>query len=102
MFVLNIVTQSRTGHWTTQERSDYMAKAPHESSPKAYRMWLIQENIAGKRGIYFYTNNDCKIITNDSKLYDDLYDFTFVKNICNVHFYEVGDIVLCDPSSRLT
>ena len=81
-----------------QERSDYMAKVRPDMNhfPTPYRMWLIQENIAGKRGIYFYTNNDCKIITNDSKLYDDLYDFTFQEKYMYQHFYEVGDIVLCD------
>ena len=28
-----------------------------------YKMWLIQENIVGRKGIYFYTNNRCKMIS---------------------------------------
>lgn len=61
-----------------------------------YKMWLIQENAAGYKGIYFYTNNDCKIITNDTKLYDDLYDHIFQEKYMYTHMYEVGDIVLSD------
>lgn len=61
-----------------------------------YKMWLLQENAAGKKGIYFYTNNKCKIITDDNKLYDDLYDFTFQEKYMYTHYYEVGDIVLSD------
>lgn len=81
-----------------EDRKTYMATTRpdlnHYAEP--YRMWLIQENIDGKRGIFFYTTNDCKLITNDSKLYDDLYDFTFQEKYMYQHFYEVGDIVLCD------
>tara|TARA_X000000950_G_scaffold248343_1_gene307324 strand:- start:5280 stop:6239 length:960 start_codon:yes stop_codon:yes gene_type:complete len=61
-----------------------------------YRMWLVQKNIAGKTGIYFYTNNKCKIITDDQKLYNDLYDFMFQDRYMYQHFYEIGDIVLSD------
>jgi alpha-ketoglutarate-dependent taurine dioxygenase len=61
-----------------------------------YKMWLIQKNIAGKTGIYFYTNNKCKIITDDKKLYNDLYDFMFQDRYMYQHFYEIGDIVLSD------
>jgi len=62
----------------------------------SYKMWLIQENSAGYKGIYFYTNNDCKIVTEDKKLYDDLYDHIFQKKYMYTHVYEIGDIVLSD------
>lgn len=61
-----------------------------------YRLWLIQKNIAGVKGIHFYTNNDCNIITEDKKLYDDLYDFTFQEKYMYSHYYEIGDVVLSD------
>jgi len=61
-----------------------------------YKMWLIQKNIIGKTGIYFYTNNRCKIITNDDKLYNDLYKFMFQDKYMYQHMYEIGDIVLSD------
>ena len=61
-----------------------------------YKMWLLQENSSGKKGIYFYTNNKCRIITNDDKLYDDLYDFMFQEKYMYQHYYEIGDIVLSD------
>ena len=61
-----------------------------------YKMWLIQKNIIGKTGIYFYTNNKCRIITNDDKLFDDLYSFMFQRKYMYQHFYEIGDIVLSD------
>jgi len=46
--------------------------------------------------IYFYTNNKCRIITNDDKLFDDLYSFMFQRKYMYQHFYEIGDIVLSD------
>lgn len=61
-----------------------------------YKMWLIQQNIAGKKGIYFYTNNKCEIITEDKKLYNDLYDFMFQEKYMYTHYYEIGDIILSD------
>jgi len=61
-----------------------------------YRMWLVQENIAGTKGIYFYTNNKCKIISKDQKLYEDLKNFIFQKKYMYTHEYELGDIVLSD------
>ena len=61
-----------------------------------YKMWLIQKNIIGKTGIYFYTNNKCRIITNDDKLFDDLYSFMFQRKYMYQHYYEIGDIVLSD------
>jgi len=66
------------------------------SNQGKYKMWLIQQNIAGKKGIYFYTNNKCEIITDDKKLYNDLHDFMFQEKYMYTHYYEIGDIILSD------
>ena len=63
---------------------------------EVYKMWLIQENIAGRKGIYFYTNNRCKVITEDKKLFDDLYDYLFQEKFMYTMEYEPGDIILSD------
>lgn len=62
----------------------------------SYKMWLIQKNIAGNQGLYFYTNNKCKVISDDKKLFQDLKDFIFQEKYMYQHWYEVGDIVLSD------
>jgi alpha-ketoglutarate-dependent taurine dioxygenase len=74
-----------------KEQKKYMLK-----NKSKYAMWLIQKNICGKKGIYFYTNNDCKICTKDATLYEDLKDFTFQEKFMYQHYYEIGDIVLSD------
>lgn len=61
-----------------------------------YKMWLIQENRGGKKGLHFYINNNCKIIGGDTNLYNDLRDFIFQEKYIYQHFYERGDIVLSD------
>jgi len=61
-----------------------------------YKMWLVQKNIKGVEGIYFYTNNRCKIITEDNTLYDKLYDHIFQEKYIYQHMWEPGDIVLMD------
>ena len=58
-----------------------------------YKMWLIQENVKGIKGIYFYTNNKCKIITDDNTLYNRLYDHVFQEKYIYQHWYEPGDII---------
>ena len=63
---------------------------------EVYKMWLIQENIAGRKGIYFYTNNRCKVITDDEKLFQDLYDYLFQEKFMYTMEYEPGDIILSD------
>ena len=61
-----------------------------------YKMWLVQKNIKGIQGIYFYTNNRCKIITKDNTLYNKLYQHIFQEKYIYQHFWEPGDIVLMD------
>ena len=65
-------------------------------SREVYKMWLIQKNIADRKGIYFYTNNRCKIITKDEKLFNDLYDYLFQEKFMYTMEYEPGDIILSD------
>lgn len=61
-----------------------------------YRMKLVQENCAGVKGIYFYTNNRCRVITPDQSVYDELYNHMFQEKYMYQHWWEVGDIVLMD------
>ena len=63
---------------------------------KPYKMWLLQQNVAGVKGLYFYTNNKCKIITKDETLFQRLYDHMFQDKYVYQHWYEPGDIVLMD------
>lgn len=61
-----------------------------------YKMWLFQENLKGVKGIFFYTNNKCKIVTEDDTLYQRLYDHMFQEKYIYQHWWEPGDIVLMD------
>ena len=61
-----------------------------------YKMWLVQENIKGTKGLFFYTNNKCKMITEDNTLYKRLYDHCFQEKYIYQHWWEPGDIVLMD------
>ena len=63
---------------------------------KPYKMWLLQQNVSGVKGLYFYTNNKCKIITKDETLFQRLYDHMFQDKYVYQHWYEPGDIVLMD------
>jgi len=61
-----------------------------------YKMWLIQQNVKGIKGLYFYTNNKCKIITNDNTLYDRLHKHVFQEKYIYQHWWNPGDIVVTD------
>lgn len=65
-------------------------------NPSSYNMWLVQKNISGRHGLYFYTNNNCKIHSEDTELYNDLYDYVFCDKFMYTHYYDIGDIVLSD------
>ena len=65
-----------------------------ESEP--YKMWLVQQNLKGVKGIYFYTNNKCKIVTEDHTLFDRLHQHMFQDKYVYQHWWEEGDIVLMD------
>jgi len=60
-----------------------------------YKMFILQENIAGTKGLYFYINNDLKV-EGDEKLLDDLQKYLFQEKFIYHHQWEVGDIVLSD------
>jgi taurine dioxygenase len=61
-----------------------------------YKMWLIQENVKGVKGLYFYTNNKCKLICDDQNLYNKIHDHLFQEKYIYQHWWEPGDIVLMD------
>lgn len=71
----------------------------HAKVEDSYRMWIEQENIAGVKGLYFYTNNDLQVSDGDDddiELYDELKAFLFQEKFMYHHEWEVGDIVLSD------
>ncbi len=59
-----------------------------------YKMWLIQENIAGIRGIYFYALNRCNMFRSD--IQEELEYRLFKEEYMYHHEWETGDIVLSD------
>lgn len=69
---------------------------PHIKKDDSYRMWIKQENIAGVKGLYFYTNNDLQVSDGDVELYEELKEFLFQEKFMYHHEWEVGDIVLSD------
>lgn len=61
-----------------------------------YHMKILQENVAGTKGMYFYTNNDLRICEKDETLYEELKEYLFQEQFMYHHEWEVGDIVLSD------
>lgn len=61
-----------------------------------YRMKILQENVAGVKGMYFYTNNDLRMCNEDIELYEELKEYLFQEQFMYHHEWEVGDIVLSD------
>lgn len=79
--------------------SDTPWHLPHAKKDDSYRMWIEQENIAGVKGLYFYTNNDLIVSDGDDDdidLYEELKAFLFQEKFMYHHEWEVGDIVLSD------
>lgn len=60
----------------------------------SYKMRILQENVGGTKGIYFYINNALK--TDDKKLYDKLSEFLWQEKFIYHHDWEIGDVVLSD------
>jgi alpha-ketoglutarate-dependent taurine dioxygenase len=73
------------------EQLKYMLQRQHH-----YKMWLEQTNVAGIKGLYLYTKNDCEIVGDDKNLFNDLQDFLFQEKYLYHHDWDVGDIVLSD------
>ena len=70
---------------------EFMRKNRHD-----YSMFIEQENIAGIKGMYFYDNNDLRIIEKDVELYHELKEYLFQEQFMYHHEWEIGDIVLSD------
>jgi len=73
------------------DQLEFMRKNRHD-----YSMFIEQENIAGTKGLYFYDNNDLRIIEKDVELYFELKEYLFQEKFMYHHDWEVGDIVLSD------
>lgn len=82
------------GNGLPNEQLEFMRKG-HKHSNK-YKMWLVQQNTKGVTGLYFYTTQKCKILTEDNTLYQRLYDHCFQEKYIYQHWWEPGDIVLMD------
>jgi alpha-ketoglutarate-dependent taurine dioxygenase len=65
-------------------------------NPIRYKMHLIQKNCAGIKGIYFYTNNRCNVVSENSSLQEDLAEFLFDEKYMYHHEWQTGDIVISD------
>tara|TARA_B100000085_G_C18421977_1_gene463088 strand:- start:90 stop:905 length:816 start_codon:yes stop_codon:yes gene_type:complete len=72
-----------------EEQLEIMSKNKHK-----YKMWVIQENIAGIKGIYFYALNRCSMFRTD--LQEELEYRLFQEKYMYHHEWETGDIVLSD------
>ena len=75
------------------EYKHFQEKAKQDTS---YKMWLLQKNVAGVKGLYFYTNNRCELVTEDTSLKQKLIDHLFQDKYIYEHMWEPGDIVLMD------
>lgn len=60
----------------------------------SYRMRVLQENVAGTKGFYFYTNNELKMSM--SQIQEALEDWLFQEKYMYHHNWKEGDIVLSD------
>ena len=93
----------RNSHAEYEYAPDIWAKGLPENqlnmmmrNPIKYKMHLIQKNCAGVEGIYFYTNNRCNVVSENSCLQDDLADFLFDEKYMYHHEWHTGDIVISD------
>jgi alpha-ketoglutarate-dependent taurine dioxygenase len=75
------------------EYKHFQQKSQEDTS---YKMWVLQKNIAGVEGLYFYTNNRCELVTEDNHLKQTLIDHLFQEKYIYEHSWMPGDIVLMD------
>lgn len=75
---------------------EYKHFAEHAKKDTSYKMWLLQKNIAGVEGLYFYTNNRCELVTQDRELKQTLIDHLFQEKYIYEHMWKPGDIVFMD------
>ena len=69
-----------------------------KTDPSKYTMSIIQKNIIGTRGIYFYPHNNCIL---EKKLFDDLYDFLFQEKYITTLNWQIGDVLIMDQLTTL-
>ena len=67
-----------------------------KSNPSSYYMKILQENIAGTKGLFFYNNNDMCIVEKDENILEELSKYLFQEKFMYHHEWETGDIVLSD------
>jgi len=78
--------------WSTpvnEKQIAYMQKNANE-----YSMRILQKNVAGVEGMYFYTNNNQEAV--DYELMSELKSFIHQERFMYHHHWEVGDLVLSD------
>lgn len=63
---------------------------------ESYYMYILQKNVAGVEGMYFYINNDLRVCEADEDLFAALQSHIFQEKYMYHHEWEVGDIVLSD------
>jgi len=63
-----------------------------------YTMSIIQKNILGTKGIYFYPHNNCIL---EKSLFDDLYDFLFQEKYITTLNWQIGDVLIMDQLTTL-
>jgi alpha-ketoglutarate-dependent taurine dioxygenase len=66
----------------------YMSKNIEE-----YEMYILQENIAGIKGLYWYHNND---LVTEADFYNELMEYLYQDKFIYRHHWKTGDIVLSD------
>lgn len=66
------------------------------NNQESYYMYILQKNVAGTEGMYFYINNDLKVCEADEDLFSKLQEHIFQEKYIYHHEWEVGDIVLSD------
>ncbi len=58
-----------------------------------YEMYVLQENVAGIKGLYWYNNND---LVTAADFYDELTEYLHQDRFIYRHHWKTGDIVLSD------
>jgi alpha-ketoglutarate-dependent taurine dioxygenase len=76
---------------TNQQQLDFMMRNSFD-----YKMWLLQQNRSGTKGIYFHKNNKCKVISKHDNLQKDIEDYLFQDKYQYHHHWQEGDVVLSD------
>lgn len=85
--------------YTYQAASKWADKPPEyqlkymSQNIEEYEMYILQENIAGVKGLYWYHNND---LVTDKDFYDELMEYLYQDKYIYRHHWDVGDIVLSD------